>query len=317
MRSIAVIAAVFALTGGAVPGGAQAQKLRVGLAGADYFGYTHVTAAQELGLFKAQGVEVEVVSFRGAGPAQEALAAGSMDVVNNAPVGAVLAADKGVKLKIVGSNLFERPVGFKLLVKTGSPIKSLKDLDGRKIGITSKGSGTDIVATWVTQHARINTQLVPVGGGLAAALNSGQVDAIPMWATVSYRLLVTKQADLLLDIPATLETIPDLWIASAEAIEKNPKAVRGFLVAIMQGAERIRSDRKYGMEVMKRWTKETDEKALALAYDDFVKFGRTDAVVTRRAFDESIRVADAAGIKTQPNAYDRTVDTRFFPISTR
>lgn len=315
MKRTILAATLLALA--ALPAAAQTQ-VRVGLAGPDYFGYAPIVAAQELGLFAAQGVKVEVTPYRGAGPAQEALAAGAADIVNVAPIGAAIAVDRGVKQKVVSNNLFTRPVGFKLLVGTNSPIRTLKDLDGKKIGITSRGSGTDLYASLVRKQAGINAQLVPVGAGLAAALQSGNVDAIPMWATVSYRLLATGDARELHDLGSLPSAvIPDLWVASADMIEKTPAGVNGFLRGMMLGAERMKADRAFGLRIMKQFTQEENARALELAYDDFVKFGDLTGTVSEADFNSSLEVAAEAGLTTQPNAYARAVTNAFFPIRLR
>ena len=96
--------------------------------------------AKEKGLFEKEGLRPEITIYRGGGETFEALAANSADL---GPVAVPLVATsrkRGVLTKIVGGNGDEWS-GWILGVRTGSPIKSAKELDGKKVGITSAGSG--------------------------------------------------------------------------------------------------------------------------------------------------------------------------------
>ena len=53
------------------------------------------------------------------------------------------------------------------------------ELAGKKVGITSAGSGSDLLALWTQQDRKINFTRVPLGGGgLVPNLRSGNVDAV-------------------------------------------------------------------------------------------------------------------------------------------
>jgi NitT/TauT family transport system substrate-binding protein len=73
-----------------IAGAHAADKVRVAVA-AVYTPFAPIFAAQELGFYKEQGLEVEATVYRGGGPAQEAMAAGAADVLTNSPMGAALA----------------------------------------------------------------------------------------------------------------------------------------------------------------------------------------------------------------------------------
>ena len=88
----------FTLALGLAAGGAEAaEKVRVGLSAPGYTPYAAVQAAEELGYYKAKGLDVEITIYRGGGAAQEALAAGAADVISFFPPGAAIAMLKGVK----------------------------------------------------------------------------------------------------------------------------------------------------------------------------------------------------------------------------
>ena len=89
--------------------------------------------AKEKGLFEKEGLRPEITVYRGGGETFEAIAANSADL---GPVAVPLVATsrkRGVLTKIVGGNGDEWS-GWILGVRTGSPVKSVKELDGKKVG---------------------------------------------------------------------------------------------------------------------------------------------------------------------------------------
>ena len=128
----------------------------------NYGPYAPVYLADELGYYKDNGVKVEITAYRGGGAAQEALAAGAADMINFFPPGVALAVKKGIKEKIVGIGS-STPVGWHIVVLSNSPYQSVKDLAGKKIGVTAKGSTTDFYALWAANRAGVQVETIPVG----------------------------------------------------------------------------------------------------------------------------------------------------------
>ena len=88
--------------------------------------------------FKADGVPIKWVLSQGSNRALEFLNSGSVDFGSTAGLAAVLSKANGNPIKSV--YVFSRPEWTALLVAKDSPIKSLKDLKGKKIAATK---GTD------------------------------------------------------------------------------------------------------------------------------------------------------------------------------
>ena len=86
---------------GTATGAAAQDKVRVGLAVGGFTPYAPVYAAQELGIYKAKNLDVELTVYRGGGAAQEAVAAGAADIISFFPPGVAIGISKGVKQKII------------------------------------------------------------------------------------------------------------------------------------------------------------------------------------------------------------------------
>jgi ABC-type nitrate/sulfonate/bicarbonate transport system substrate-binding protein len=178
MLQAGVAAALVTLSGAA----ASAQELvRIGLAVPHNAAYVQFYAAETLGFYKEAGVKAELTLYRGGAASQEALSAGAADIITYFGAGVALAISKGAKEKIVAA-IDPTPHGWQFLVLANSPIKSIKDLDGKKIGVATKAGTADMFALWVADKAGAKVQTIPVGGGgMVPALRAGQVDAIAMF----------------------------------------------------------------------------------------------------------------------------------------
>ena len=82
-------------------------------------------------------------------------------------------------------------------------IKKVSELAGKKVGITSAGSGTDILARWTLAEHKIDFTRVPLGGGgLVPNLLTGNIDASVLYSPLTYKVIDEKVARPLIDYGA-------------------------------------------------------------------------------------------------------------------
>lgn len=146
------------------------------------------TVAQEQGFYKANGIDVKLVAL-GDGPrGLAALEGGSIQLAQNTTDFMFLARSRGLDLMMVlgtWGQLFTI-MGREDLVlpnaKAGYPAV-MKDLVGKKIGVSARGSGTEYGMRTLLSSAGIDPEsvtYVAVGGpvGQVPALRTGNVDAV-------------------------------------------------------------------------------------------------------------------------------------------
>jgi NitT/TauT family transport system substrate-binding protein len=286
--------------------GANAQTtVRIGLAVPNYGPYAPVYAAEELGYYKDNGIKVEITAYRGGGAAQEALAAGAADIINFFPPGAALAVQKGVREKVVGVGA-ATPVGWHLVVASNSPYKSVKDLAGKKIGVTAKASTTDFYALWAADRVGVKVDTIPVGAaGLIPTLKSGQIDAAVMHSPLPFKLIVPGEGRSLVDLGKEMEpTLPDVWIATQAMIDGNPKAIEGALQAIYKATAYMKKNRAYSIEFLRKLTGEKDEKVIELEFDVVISGRPTAAKIERKWIESSLALAKLGGLTNLPSVDD-------------
>jgi len=289
--------------------------VRIGLAVPNYGPYAPVHAAEELGYYKENGIKPEITAYRGGAAAQEALAAGAVDILSFFPPGAALAVKKGIKEKVVGIGS-ATPYGWHIVVMTNSPYKSVKDLAGKKIGITAKGSTTDFYALWAANREGVQVETIPVGAAsLIPTLKSGQIDAAVLNSPLPFKLMIPGEGRSLVDLGKEMEpTLPDVWIATQALIDSNPKAVEGTLRAIYKATAYMQKNRAYAIDFMRKFTGEKDDRVIELEYDVVLSGRPTSAKIERSWIEASLALAKLGGITDLP-AIDEIFTDRFSHVT--
>src|ERR1700730_13182045 len=131
-----------ALIAAAPPAPASAaETLRVGKAVPFAWTFTPLDVGIETGQFAKQGLDIEASAFGGDAKLQQALTAGGLHVgIGSGPGMAFMA--KGAPVKAVAA-MAGIPTSMAVMVSYNSPIKTVDDLKGKRIGVTTVGSLTD------------------------------------------------------------------------------------------------------------------------------------------------------------------------------
>jgi NitT/TauT family transport system substrate-binding protein len=177
--------ALLALGALALSAGMAAAKVTIAIGGAGCLCYLPTVLAQQLGEFKKAGVDVELINFKGGSQALTAVLGGSADVVSGYFDHCVNLAAKNQALQAFV--VYDRYPGFALVVapKNSATITSVKDLAGKKVGVSAPGSSTDFFLKYMLSKAGVDPNSVGVIGiGLEAtaiaAMEQGSVDAAIM-----------------------------------------------------------------------------------------------------------------------------------------
>jgi NitT/TauT family transport system substrate-binding protein len=180
--------------------GAAAAKVTIAIGGAGCLCYLPTVLAEQLGEFKKAGVEVETINFKGGSQALTAVLGGSADVVSGYFDHCVNLAAKNQALQAFV--VYDRFPGFALVVspKNSGTIGSVKDLAGKKVGVSAPGSSTEFFLKYMLAKSGVDPNSVGmVGVGLdataVAAMEQGSVDAAIM-LDPAITLLQGKHADL-------------------------------------------------------------------------------------------------------------------------
>src|SRR5262245_5315087 len=143
---------------------------------------------QRAGIFKKHGLSLEILYTQGSGETQQAVIAGSVEIAVSVGIMGVLSAySKGAPVRIIGSEMTGAGDLF-WYVKADSPIKTLRDCNGRTVAYPTNGSSTHGVATAIIRQFAPQAKATATGGPAPTltAVMSGQVDV--GWAAPPFAL---------------------------------------------------------------------------------------------------------------------------------
>jgi NitT/TauT family transport system substrate-binding protein len=218
---------------------AQAENIAVGNYGSSANGMPFAVALYK-GFFKEEGADVTgIVASQGGGTSvRNAMAGVAYGEAN--PGAIAVAIQQGADIKIVSDNVLTI-AEFAWMVKKDSPIKTIQDLKGKKIGYTNPRSTSQALAILLLRKAGYkpeDAQLVKTGGfgPMLAALDLDQIDVAavtePLWSKVKdkYRVLITGA-----------EALPPLdnvvGMATGEAIKTRGDFIRAVIRARRRAVE--------------------------------------------------------------------------------
>jgi len=133
---------------------------------------------QRTGIFKKHNLVLEILYTQGGGETQQAVISGSVDIgVAAGIMGVLSASSKGAPVRIIGAETTGAADLFWYAAAT-SPIKSLKDTDGKTIAYSTNGSSTHGIVTAFMKQFDLKAKPVATGGPPATLTQvmSGQID---------------------------------------------------------------------------------------------------------------------------------------------
>jgi NitT/TauT family transport system substrate-binding protein len=303
----------------ALPVASHAETVRIGLPTKTYWPTTVAEAAKSQKLFEKEGITAELTIYRGGAETFEAMAAGAADLILDAPSLAAAGRKKGVMSKVVANGAMGN-FGWQLMVLAKSPL-GVKDLNGKKVAITSAGSGSDLLALWTVQSKKIEFTRVPVGGGgLVPNLLAGNVEAAVVYSPLSFQIAKSGEAKSILDygedVPPSLTSG---WIATDKYMQEKPEALQKALNALYGGLMYMRDNREAAIKLIAELYEMPAEIAAAEYENTILKLetdGNMAASNVTEALQLSLDMARMGGMKDQVPAGD-IISTGFRPVATK
>jgi ABC-type nitrate/sulfonate/bicarbonate transport system substrate-binding protein len=275
---------------------AAADTLRVGKAGREAFSFVPVDIGVRTGIFKRHGLDVEIANFGGDAKLQQAMAADGIDIALGSGPGLAFIV-KGSPVKGIAA-MAGPPLLFALVVRNDDAVKTVDDLKGRKIGVSTVGS----VTSWITSEVSRQrgwgvdgiTQ-VPIGENASriAAVRSKALDGCIVDIASALNYVQKGEGRILLRFNDLVKDfILHVIFATDKAVAEKPEALRGFLAGWFETIALMRKDKATSVE-MAAQVMGTDTATAEKIYDElmpmFSDTGRFDPkalAVLRRSFVE-------------------------------
>ena len=244
----ALAAAALALPSLGAPANLEKTKIALSVGGKAAFYYLPLTISEQLGYFKAEGLDVEISDFAGGARALQAVLAGSADVCSGAFEHTINMQAKNQLFQAFVLQGRAPQIAFGVSTRNMPNYKTVADLVGRKIGVSAPGSSTNMIAKLVLSRGGVKAGDVTfIGVGTAAgaltALRSGQIDAMSNTDPVMTMLEQKGEVKIISDT-RTLKGTAELFggpmpaaclYAPLEFMLKNPNTCQALANAIVRG----------------------------------------------------------------------------------
>jgi NitT/TauT family transport system substrate-binding protein len=239
--------AVLALATGS---GAEAQsKLSIGYTPS--INVVPLFIAQDHGIFRKHGLDVNLVSVPVGSNFPAILTAGTLQIAEPSPTTLLQAHEVGIDLvAVAGVVLNDTKAGIGLVVAPGSPLHSAQDFKGKRIGVPAINAVTHIdLQWWLMKHGVALRDVTFVEVPVTQQndmLRTGSVDAIVTFEPFLTRMVSTKAADLVASISAEMppNNMPVLYATTRAWAEANRDTVHAFQAALEEAAAIAMADFK-------------------------------------------------------------------------
>src|SRR6266511_1757610 len=249
---------------------ATAETLRVGKAGRDAFSFVPTDIGAQSGLFKKHGIDVTISSFGGDARVQQAMTADGIDIGLGSGPGLAFVV-KGSPVKGIAA-MADAPLTFALVVRNDDSVKTVDDLKGRKVGVSTVGSVTSWIISEVSRQQGWGfdgiTQ-VPIGEDASriAALKSKALDGAIVNLAVALKFVQAGEGKIVLRFN---ELIKDFHVhvifATDKAIAGRPEPLRAFMKGWIETIAFMRTNKAQTVKIAKE-IMETDEATTSGIYD--------------------------------------------------
>jgi NitT/TauT family transport system substrate-binding protein len=340
-RSFTVAATLGAAASIAVPLWVRAQaklekpRISIAVGGKAALYYLPLTISEQLGYFKAEGLDVEISDFAGGARALQAVVGGSADVCSGAYEHTINLQAKNQVFQAFVLQGRAPQIAIGVSTKNMAGYTGIADLKGKKIGVSAPGSSTNMVANLVLSRGGLKASDVSfIGVGVAAgaltALRSGQIDAISNTDPVMTMLEQKGDVKIISDT-RTLKGTQEVFggpmpaaclYAPAEFVQKHPNTCQALANAIVHGLKWLQTagpgdiiktvPETYLLGDRALYLASFDKVREAIATDGMVPTeGPKTALAAIASFDPSVKADKIDLAKTYTNDFARRAKERF------
>ena len=269
----------------------------------------------EAGIFRKHGLDVELLYVGGGGRAAQVVQSGEVPIgifTGGAVINSNLA---GGDLVMVASSM--NVMTFAIIARP--EIRSIEELKGKKIGISRFGSATDFglryaEAKWPIKRQR-DFAVIQIGGmpEQLTALRTKALDAAVLNAELTivarkegFREL-TNLAKVGLNFPTSS------IVTTRSFIKRNENTVRKFIRAYVEGIHYGKTQRTFGVQVLKKYLRNDDTAFVNDLYDLYIlqnipQIPRPSPEALQTVLDQMAE-SDSRVASLRPEQF---IDARFF-----
>jgi NitT/TauT family transport system substrate-binding protein len=263
--------------------------------------------------WKEQGLDVQLLSFRGGAEVKQALAGDSVDLVFDSPTGVISMIAAGQPVIGFYSGCFQ--TDFSWLAQPS--VKTWADLKGKTLGISTFGTGTDALTRYALQKHHLDperdVQLVQAGGSPSSyqALKAGRLASAVLAAPFKWQ----AQDDGFTLLGTQVSEVSPQWpehmlYAKTKFISDNPNTIAAVLRAHVAAIRLARADHDFAVAVMMDRLKYTRPWAQR-AYEEAIPGYDERGGLPEKWMQVFWKITIAEGYVTEPWPESKFLDRRY------
>ncbi|MGF0175203.1 ABC transporter substrate-binding protein [Streptomyces sp. Marseille-Q5077] len=219
---------------------------------------------QQKGLFEKHGLKLEFTAAQGGAAIVPGVASGQFQFGFSNVTSLMVAQSNGVPVKAVANGIASTGVRGKdfngLMVKKDSPVKSAKELEGKKVAINTLKNINETAVRQAVRKAggdpdKVNLVEMPFDQ-MPAALDQGQIDAacVVEPATATIRSQGGREiASPLIDVAPALTVA--MYFTSTQYAQQNPDVVKKFQEATAESLAYAEAHPDEARQIVTTYTK--------------------------------------------------------------
>src|SRR6266498_1636587 len=303
--------AVIVLTSGVSAAAETSKKLRLAYAGWE-IGTAVAYVGVDSGLFKKQGLEIEEL------PIRDTLSAGVQSLIGvdlligfGNPLAVLQPVASGADITVIGSHVRFDQYGMGV----GSAIGALKELKGKKVGVSALGARSDLIARVMLRRAGLDPtkDVEMVAAGLAPAramaLSKDLVQGAPLSQDVATE--AQKLGIKILEMKS-VPVVTDLLMTTHAFIKREEETVRRFMRGYAAAIQYFVSKRSESLTILKKYFPGNQGIGVDAMYDAFSAQLRPLPELNNEAIQALVDVGAAVDQRTKTLKPADIVEQRFF-----
>lgn len=293
----------------AAPGASEA-RMTIGLSSVN-IAFLPVYVAQEKGLFKDEGLDVQFVMFNAGSTNLQSLMGGDIQMMGSAFVETLGGRSAGFDIKNFWGICNLMP--FELYSNTN--FRSMKEAKGKRFAISRFGSLTDFLTRATLQHHGIDPKdvtILQIGSTPArfAALSAGAVDASVVWFPVT-EIAKGQGFRKLFDLKEMFPEWPYETFAARESwLSKERADVTKFLRAYQRGVKHTWDNKDDAVRAMRKYVK-IDPAYAPAGYDEYRQSFPLNGQIAEKVIPVVIEEEFRTGRLKRKLTVDEMVDRTF------
>jgi NitT/TauT family transport system substrate-binding protein len=251
---------------------------------------TDVWVAQQRGIYAKNGIDAKISFFNTGAQSIPAMQGGAVDVLLSIPGIGMVAMERGIDLAAIFQDEIAHaapPDSASVQVMEGSPIKSLADLRGKKIGVGGLSTQNTIAVKMLLDKAGVDLSTVSMSEvpftAMVNAIKAGHVDAVVPIDPFTTQLRLSGGRVIAWNY---VESVPEqplgVWFTKASFARSNPQVIDAFIRSMKEAVDYLRADESRARDEIAAYT-QIDRKVLdsmpLIGWSYQVKLERWQAVV--------------------------------------